>query len=597
MVKKKVPINYYSRDFESIKESLVRHVKQYYPDSYKDFSEAGFGSLMLDTVSYVGDVLSFYLDYQANESFLDTANERKNIINLSKQFGYKFDDVPSSQGMASFYIFVPANAAGNDVDTRYLPTLKRGSTFSATNSSQFILAEDVVFEILENNVRVGRRSDDGTPTYYIVKSEGIVISGEFNRFTINVGDFEKFLKLELPEDNISEIISVFDSNGNQYFEVEYLTQDTIFRPIANTTDSKQQAKSLIRPYSVPRRFVVEKDGSSTYIQFGQGFDQSENIKEAIIDPSNKVLKYHGKKYYTDKTFDPNNLVETDKFGLVPYNTTLEIVVRTNKNTNVNIGPGTLNSVSSAIIEFEDRPNLNNSIVTYMRTTLEVSNDEAILGKVTNDTLEEIKIKSSNIFAAQNRAVTFSDYESLIYSMPKEFGSIKRTLVKKDLNSFKRNMNIYVISEDENGYFANTNMVVKENLKTWLNNYRMLNDTIDILDAKVINIGIDFQILTDLEKNKYDTLLRAKENLKNLMSKKPGIGQPIYVSDIITALKNTKGVLDVVSINVTNKTGGQYSSLYYDLEANLSKGGRYINIPDNVVYELKFPDADIKGVIV
>lgn len=154
-----------------------------------------------------------------------------------------------------------------------------------------------------------------------------------------------------------------------------------------------------------------------------------------------------------------------------------------------------------------------------------------------------------------------------------------------------------MSEDENGYFSNTNMIVKENLKTWLNNYRMLNDTIDILDAKVINIGIDFQILTDLEKNKYDTLLLAKENLKALMQRKPDIGQPIYVSDIITAIKNTKGVLDVISINVTNKTGGQYSSLYYDLEANLSKGGRYISIPDNVVYELKFPDVDIKGVIV
>jgi hypothetical protein len=597
MVKKKVPINYYSRDFESIKESLVRHAKRYYPDTYKDFSEAGFGSLMLDTVSYVGDVLSFYLDYQVNESFLDTANERKNIARLSKQFGYKFDNVPSSQGIASFYIFVPATQAGNDVDTRYLPTLKKGSTFVANNGTQFILAEDVVFKILEDNVRIGRRSEDGTPTYYIVKADGIVISGTFDRFTVKVGDFEKFLKVKLPENNISEVMSVFDSDGNEYFEVDYLTQDIVFRPIFNSTDSKQDARALLRPYSVPRRFVVEKDGVDTYLQFGQGFDESSNVKESVADPSTRVLKYHGKNYFSDTMFDPKNLIETDKFGLVPYNTTLEISVRTNRNTNVNIGSNTLSQVTSLQLEFEDEQGLNSAIVSYMKGSFEVSNEEPILGKVTEDTLDEIKIKSSNLFAAQNRAVTYQDYESLIYSMPKEYGSIKRATVKKDLNSFKRNMNLYVISEDENGYLSGTNMVVKENLKTWLNNYRMINDTIDILDAKILNIGVDFQILTDLETNKYDTLLLAKDNVATLMSNTPEIGQPIYVSDIINVLKNTKGVLDVISVNLVNKTGDNYSSLFYDLESNLSKEGRYIKMPDNVIYELKFPNADIKGVVV
>jgi hypothetical protein len=597
MVKKKIPINYYSRDFDSIKESLVRHAKRYYPDSYKDFGEAGFGSLMLDTVSYVGDVLSFYLDYQANESFLDTANERKNIIRLSKQFGYKFDDVPASQGIASFYIFVPANAAGNDIDDRYLPTLKKGSTFSALNGVQFILAEDIIFKILENNVRIGRRSDDGTPTYYIVKAEGIVISGEFNRFTVDVGDFQKFLRIRLPENNISEIMSIFDSDGNEYYEVDYLTQDIVFRPIFNSEDSNKDARALLRPYSVPRRFVVEKDGVDTYIQFGQGYDESKNIKESIVDPSMRVLKYHGKNYFSDQVFDPYNLVETDKFGIVPYNTSLEISVRTNKNTNVNIGTNTLTNVTSLDLQFEDIENLNSSIVSFMKSSLEVSNEEPIIGKVTRDTLDEVKIKSMNRFASQNRAVTFQDYESLIYSMPNEYGSIKRVSIKKDLNSFKRNMNIYVISEDENGYFSNTGMVVKENIKVWLNNYRMLNDTIDILDAKILNIGVDFQILTDLESNKYDTLLLAKNSVSALMSRKPEIGQPIYISDIINSLKNTRGVLDVISVNIVNKAGGNYSSLSYDLEANLSKEGRYVKIPDNVVFELKFPNSDIKGVVV
>jgi len=595
MANKKVPINYYSRDFDSIKQSLTQHVRRYYPDSYKDFAEAGFGSLVLDTVSYVGDVLSFYLDYQANESFLDTANESKNIINIARQMGYKQKLAPSSQGIVSFYAYVPANSVGNDLDYRYLPTMRQGSTFRSESGVNFILAEDVVFRPTNSNVRVGLKNDTGTVTYYIVKQEGMVISGEYENLTIDVADFQEFLRVEIPQINISEIVSVIDSEGNEYFEVDHLTQDILYKPVYNAKDPNS-SKAMLRPFSVPRRFVVDVVDNSLYLQFGQGREQNEENQNQIVDPSQKVLKLYGKNYYSAEGFDPVNLVESDKFGIVPYNTSLQLLVRTNSATDINIGADQVNTVVSPILEFEDQGFLDSEILSFIANNLEVTNEEPILGRVEAETPEEIKIRSSGVFSAQNRAVTLEDYESVIYSMPNEFGSVKRASVVKDLNSFKRNLNIYVLSEDENGYFINTNSLIKENLKIWLNKYKILNDTIDILDAKILNIGIDFEILVNMESNKYEVIESSRSSISELYSVKPQIGQPIFINDIIEAIKTTPGVLDVVSVNVIPKVGGIYSNLYLDLENSLSEDGRYIEIPENVVFEIKLPASDIKGVV-
>lgn len=595
MANKKVPINYYSRDFNSIKESLLQHVRRYYPDSYKDFGEAGFGSLMLDTVSYVGDVLSFYLDYQANESFLDTANETKNIINIARQMGYRQKLAPSSQGVVSFYAYIPANSVGNDLDYRYLPTIRQGTTLRSESGVNFILAEDVVFKPTNSNVRVGLRDESGTVTYYIIKQEGSVVSGEFQNITVNVGDFQEFLRVEIPQTNISEIISVLDAQGNEYFEVNHLTQDILYRPLYNSKDPRS-SKAMLRPFSVPRRFVVDVVDNLLYLQFGQGREQNEESQNQIVDPSQKVLKLYGKNYYSAESFDPVNLVESDKFGIVPYNTTLQISVRTNSITQINIGADQVNTIVSPILEFEDRSFLDTDILSFITTNLEVTNEEPILGRVESETPEEIKIRSSGIFSSQNRAVTLEDYESIVYSMPNQFGSIKRVSVIKDLNSFKRNLNIYVLSEDENGFFINTNSLIKENLKIWLNKYKILNDTIDILDAKILNIGIDFEILVNMESSKYEVVESAKNSISELYSIKPQIGQPIFINDIIEAIKTTPGVLDVVSVNVVPKVGGDYSNLFLDLEQNLSEDGRFIQIPDNVAFEIKLPANDIKGVV-
>lgn len=595
--KKNVPINYYSRDFETIKQSLVEHVKRYYPEVYKDFNEASFGSMMLDTVSYVGDVLSFYLDYQANESFLDTATELNNVIKLSKQLGYKYDNVASSHGLASFFITVPSTANGLSPDTRYIPVLKRGSEFTSENGVSFILQDDVRFDQDDNEIVVA--ANDPTtnlPTYWAIKSYGVVLSGKYETANVEVGAFQRFLKLKIPLNNVAEIVEVFDEEGAEYFEVDNLSQDVVYVPITNRTDTANQAKSFLRPYSVPRRFTVEKDGFATFLQFGYGTDSGNSNREKVLDPADVVLKRHAKNYISDLSFDPSRLVESDKLGIVPANTTLQVKARINETSEINVGVDKLTSVNNSIFEFEEPKNLDTSLVNFVKNSLELTNEEKIVGHVKQDSVDEVRLRAMNSLSAQNRAVTLQDYKTLVYNMPNAYGSVKRVNVLRDQNSFKRNLNLYVISQDENEKLTATNEVIKENIKIWLNNNRMINDTIDILDAKILNLGIDYTIVVDVRYNAQEVLSRCSDRLKQFYAYVREIGEPFFLSDVNRVLKEVKGVLDIVNVEVVNKVGGQYSDLSYDLEKNRSADGRYIEIPDNVVYEIKYPNDDIKGAI-
>jgi len=594
---KKPVVDYTARDFQTIKEALVEYARKYYPNSYQDFNEAGFGSMILDTVAYTGDILSFYLDYHANESFLDTALERDNVIKLAKQLGYKHQGPASAAGVAVFYIFVPATVNGNAPDERYIPVLKKNSTFTSTNGNQFILTEDVRFDREDNEVAVGR-VDPTTknPSLYAIKSYGTVVSGKYNSAFVNIAEYSKFLKVKVPIQNIVEIISVKDSEGFEYYEVENLAQDHIYRPVVNRTSTKKEVDSFLRPFYVPRRFVLERTSTETFLQFGHGTDQSGEDK-SIADPSNVILKYSSKEYIGDTSFDPNRLIYSDKFGIVPSNTTLSIVARTNDQLDVNIGAGILNTVTNAIFDFEDENNLDQNMVSIVKNSIEVDNEEPIIGEINNLDTNQIKALAYETYASQNRAVTKEDYRSLLYKMPRKFGSIKRVNVLRDTNSFKRNLNIYVLSQGQDGKLAKASDTLKQNMKVWLNENKMINDTIDILDGKILNLGIYFSIIVDHTYDSDETLSRALSNLKNTFSVVPNMGESFFITDIYKAVRNTEGVLDLIDVNLSVKNGGVYSNVSIDLEKQKSTDGRYIEIPDNVVYEIKFPNDDIKGVVV
>ena len=594
-LKKHYPaINYTARDFNSIKEELVDYAKRYYSDTFKDFSDAGFGALMLDTTAYIGDILSFYLDYSTNESFLDTALEYENVLKLGRQMGFRFAGNPSSAGIVSFYIIVPANTSGQGPNMDYVPILKQGTAAASNTGAMFILNEDVDFSNAANEVVVARANEDtGMPTHYAIKASGQVISGETREEIIEVGNFEKFRKIELSSENITEVISIVDSSGHEYFQVDYLSQDVIFKSVANREASRNRAVSLLKPLVVPRRFIVERQREKTFVQFGFG-SEKDITSDPLIDPATTALNFHARNYVTETSFDPTNLLGTDKLGVSPSNTKLRIVFRVNTIDTVNVAAGGLTSISNPIFQFGNFFSLNQGTVSDVQSSLQVSNDAPIVGDVTLPTTEELKLRIYNTFASQNRGVTAQDYRALSYQMPPEFGAVKRVNIYRDADSMKRNLNLYVISEDPDGNLETTNTTIKQNLKTWLNRSRMVNDTIDILDVKIANIGIEFIVVGDLETDKHQILTNAIESLEAAYSQKFEIGEPLFITDIYSRLNDAPGVVDTVKVKITQKRGGRYSSTSFDLDEATSPDGRFISVPQNVILELKFSDADIVG---
>ena len=590
-----VPINYTSRDFLTIKNDLLNYVRTYYPDTLKDFNEASFGSLMLDTVAYVGDILSFYLDYSVNESFMATAVEYGNVAKHARQMGYKEPGPQSSTGFVTCYIVAPASTYGLGPDSDYLPVLRRGTLFSSTGGASFTLAEDIDFGNSDNEAVVASVNENtNLPTEYAVKASGQVISGELDEATVSVGGYEKFLKVELPADNVTEIVSVTDSQGHVYYEVDYLSQNTIFISLPNSNEDKDSSPSLMKAITVPRRFTLVRENGRVFLQFGYG-SESEIRKNSIIHPSDVILKQHGRQHETDTFFDPSRIIDTDKFGVVPVETELTITYRTNSPGSTNAAVGTISTVGDAIFRFSSKATSTAS-KTRVKSSLEVSNDDPILGEVDVIDSNELKMRSMDFFATQNRAVTKQDYISLVYRMPSKFGAIRRCNIVHDNDSFKRNLNSYVISEDTEGSLIETNGTIKNNLKVWLNQHKMINDTIDILDGMILNFQVEYVAISDVGTNKFDVLNRANLALREYFDTQFDFGEPLYKSTIFNILNNVMGIVDVSKVKILPKFGTGYSSLEFNTIFDSPADGRYVKIPENFIFELKNPSQDIKGTI-
>jgi hypothetical protein len=590
--KKKVAINYTNRDYESIRGDLTQIAERFYPDTFQDFSEGSFGAMMLDAVAYVGDQLSFYLDYNVNETFLDTAYQYGNVVRQGRILGYKNTGRPSTYGKVALYVQVPASVTGMGPDTRYIPVLKRGTRFTSQNGLNFVLTENVDFSDLKNPIVVARTdTTTGAPSYYAIKAYGDVVSGFFGVERVTVGDFERFKRIKLTSPNVSEIVSVTDSDGNEYYEVDYLAQDIVYKELTNKNYKSDNVPSILKPLLVSRKFQVVYEPEGVYLQFGSGEDGASDV---VAEPQNVAMNIFGKSYVTDEAFDPSRLTNNRSFGVVPSNTVLTIAYRQTNPTNSNVAAGNLNQVSSILVDFEDLSVLATNQVSFVRSSFEVSNEEPIVGNVSNPSTAEIKQRIYDTFPTQNRAVTQKDYESLVYRMPRKFGSVKRCSVQKDPDSQKRNLNVYVISENTLGKLVPSNDTLKKNLKVWLNNYRMINDTVDILDPFIINFGINFVVKPDNSANKFDVLDRCVERLANKYSSPMFIGERLSISEIFSELNKVKGVNDVVKVQIVNKNSADYSSVVFPVQENLSPDGDYLLTPQNAILELKFPQTDIKG---
>lgn len=593
--KKIIPINYTNREFEGIRRDLLQIAERHYPDTFRDFSEASFGAMMVDNLAYVGDQLSFYLDYNVNETFLDTSYQYENIVRHGRALGYKETGRASTYGRVALFILIPASPSGLGPDRRYIPILKKGSSFSSRNGLNFMLTENVDFAAPRTQVIAARtNTTTGAPTYYAIKTYGSVVSGRMGTERITVGAYERFKTITLSSPNISEIISVFDEQGNEYYEVDYLAQDLIFKEISNSNYKNDNVPSILKPFLVSRKFVVNRSRNSVTLQFGSGKSGETNI---VADPASVAMDVFGKTYVSSTTFDPSRLTKNESMGIVPSDTILTVTYRTTNPTNSNVSVGVINNVNSSLLDFEDRTSLTDSVVSEIVSSVEVSNEEPIFGDVSNPTSDELKRRIYDTFPTQNRAVTQADYENMIYRMPAKFGSIKRCSAQRDPDSRRRNINIYTISEDNFGNLIATNSTIKNNLKTWMNNYRMLSDTIDVLDAYIINYGIDFVVKPSIGVDKFTLVDSCIEVLRaRYTSEKLFIGEMIDIADIYNTLSNVEGVLNVTNVKITNRIGANYSSVQFDINENTSPDGSSVIIPKNAIAEIKYPSVDIKGKI-
>ena len=594
-MKKKLLVDFTSRDFNSIKSDLEDHARLYYPDSYKDFSENTFGSFVLDSVAYVGDMLSFYLDYQVNESFLETAVEYENIRRHAKNMGYTQTARPAAFGMATFYITVPANSSGLGPKMAAIPILKTGAEVITTDGTSFVLLEDVNFSNPKNEVVASEfSSTTGKQTRYAIRSYGQIKSVALYRIELVVGAFERFRRLRVGSAAIQEIKSVFDSEGHQYYEVEHLSQDTIYINTTNPSALTDGVPQIMKAKKVKRRFVIERDNSGTYIRFGQSSEMDDTSND-MIDPSTVALKMSGKSYMTDSSFDPTVLLNNTGLGISPQDTTLTVLFFKNSSDSINVAANRLINFSTRPLDFPGNPTEADKLTIL--NSLEVSNEKPIVGNTSRPSAEELKLRAYSEVFAQKRAVTRNDYEAMLYSMPASYGAVKRASLVNDPSSTNRRLSIYVTSINQNDQLVTCNDTIKQNIKTWLNKVKMLNDNIDIYDASIVNIGFDYEIIVDPSRDKLQVLNSVNQILKSEFTNKMYIGEPFYLTRMYNLINKVPGVIDTTKLNAKIKTGSSYSPTMVSIDDMKSNDGTYLKAPKNVIFEIKFPNTDIRGATV
>tara|TARA_Y100001973_G_scaffold55721_1_gene82312 strand:+ start:21607 stop:23409 length:1803 start_codon:yes stop_codon:yes gene_type:complete len=595
---KNIPINYVSRDFGSIKEDLIKHAKRYYPQVYRDFSEASFGSFLMDIVSYVGDNLSYYVDFQANESFMDTAIELDNIRRHARTLGYEYASTKCAYGTVSLFILVPSNTDGSSPTSDYIPILRKGASFSSPDGTSFILLEDVDFSRANNDIVAAKFNDiTGNTTFYAIRAYAQVRSGKNSNITVDLTneDFSRFRKVRIGENTITDIISCVDSEGNEWYQVENLSQEIVYKDFTNPTAKIDGVPSILKPIIAARRFVVERTETGLYAQFGHGNENSDKLT-GILDPSRVAISLHGRRNITNNSFDPNELISNNKLGLSPSGKKLHFSCSLNEKRFTGVPANSINSVNNKTFYFENKANLDGITMRSVISSLEVTNPDPIVGDATTIGPTEIKQRARATYARQGRVITAKDYESLVYQMPGHFGSVRRCAVIGDPRATNKMVSLYVISEDSSGHLVSTNKIIKQNVKSWLSKYRPLNDVVEILDPKVVNFGIEFHAVSSPHYDQSAVMSIVLEEIKEYFSDILDIGEPIYINRLWSVINKVDGIVDLKKLKIFNLKNGKYSNITLDFDKILSRDGTYIKTPKNVIMELKYPSLDIKGVI-
>lgn len=620
----KKDIRYLSRDFPSLKQNLIDFAKNYFPDTYQDFNESSPGMMFLEMAAYVGDVLSYYTDTALQESLILQASERQNILDIAQSLGYKPKTNIASNVKLDVFQIVPSIGGGvnNKPDFSYAFAIEPGMVVASDNrnistefrttdyldfkfSSSFDPTEVTIFEV-----------DDITdePTFYLLKKSVNAVSGVIKTKTYTFGEPKPYDKIELEESTLIDILYAIDSDGNKWYHVPFLAQDTIFEPTPNIARNDRQLSTyreetpyLLKLRKVSRRFSSRQlDNGKTEIQFGAGVS---DLDDELLIPNPDLIgsSLVGMESIASVDIDPSNFLYTKTYGLAPNNTELTLYYTVGGGIKDNVPSETITRLKSRSILL-DETGLNQNLYRQAIGSLAVTNPEPAVGAKQSETVDEIRQNALAYFASQNRAVTKEDYIIRAYSLPQKYGSIAKAYITKDdqltaesiYNSDRvvnpLALNFYVLGYDSNGNLTRINDATKENLKLYLGHHRMLTDAINIKDAYIINLGIEFDIITMPDQNGNQVILRCIERLKKYFDvKKWQINQPIVISNIYTELDKVEGVQTVVDVRLVNlydPTLG-YSGNAYNIQLATRDGILFPSL-DPSIFEIKYPNNDIIG---
>lgn len=621
----KKDVSYINKDFGQFRKNLIDFTKQYFPTTYTDFNTESPGMIFIEMASYVGDVLSYYADNNLKESLLEQASERGNVFDLARSLGYTPKNAIPAYTVLDVYQLLPATGTGATTapDYTYALSIQPGlrvrqqngpATFRSIDSVDFTFSSSI-----DPTTVTVYESDPSTnlPTYYLLKKQVKAVSGEVKTSTFTFGTPVAYDKIVLPDINVIDIISITESDGDAWYQVPYLAQDTIFESVPNLAENdpdlavyRASSPSLLKLKKTAKRFITRlRSDNKLEIQFGAGVSDN-NDEEIIPNPDNVGNGLAAFRMPIDVDIDPSNFLYTRTYGQAPSNTTLTVTYTIGNGISDNVPANVLTNLN--FIEFDDDVNSNNnrSIVNFVKSTVTINNPEPATGAKTADSLQDIKNAALANFATQNRLVTRDDYIIRSYSMPSKFGSVSKAYIVPDDQIAQSDyqgtripnplaMNMYVLGYNENKQLVALNDAVKTNLKNYLDQYRILTDAINIKDAFIINIGLKFEIIVLSNYNSNEVLLKCIEQVKSHFNiDRWQINQPIIKSDVTNVIANIPGVQSVVNVEFSNLYDStlNYSGNVYDITIATRNGVIYPSL-DPSIFEIKFPNQDIKGRVV
>ena len=597
-------IKYVAREFSDYRQELIEFAKNYFPDAYNDFSPTSPGMMFIEMAAYVGDILSFYQDTQLQETFLQYAKDPGNLYTMAYMMGYRPKVTNAAEVELEITQNVGAIPSTNTPNWDQALVVDENAIVTANTSgnTNFFIENKIDFSFSSSydptDIVISQISS-GVPSEFLLTKKAKAFSGTVKTLTQTYTTAEKFSTITVEDSNIIGILEITDNSEDEvtnWYEVPFLGQDSIFIEQTNVGSDADKVPNSIQLQKVPKRFVTRFNSQGFLeIQFGAGTTGTDD-DTFTPDPTNVGIGTLQGITTIDKAYDPSNFLYTQTYGLAPSNTTLTIKYLVGGGVQANVPANTLTGFTAT----------STAVDTTYQSSLAFNNPQPARGGKDGDTVEEIRQNALRSFAEQKRTITLQDYTVRALSLDPKFGTIAKVFVTQDeLNSTKSvtdsiidsnplALSMYVLAYDNENKLIPATTTLKNNLRTYMSYYMPLTDALNIKDAFVVNVGVNYDILVRPNFNSRDVLLNCNLALQEFFNvSKWNINQPINISTIYSILDRVTGVQTVSKVEIVNKQGGNYSEYAYDIKGATRNNIVYPSY-DTMIFEVKYPNQDIKG---